>query len=808
MGLGGGTQAFTVDEAFVIKHFAGDVTYAVASFLDKNMDPLNEDVEKMMSMSGLPLIAELFEYEEPDPSARGRKKKKQTVGGRFLKQLGVLADTLANTSSHFIRCIKPNNAQKPGIFEGPKIIDQLRCSGMMEALKLMHEGYPTRCPFDDLYGRYKDLMPPELSDLKPDQFVECLLMALEVPREKYQFGLTKVFFKAGQFALIDELTTNEEMKDELVDKVRIWLMRKRFKRSVFSIVAYKKVMQRVQQLRAGELFASVACQMWVISKTFLPLARRVQRDRRATKIQSTFRMYTERRDFNRLTKGASVLTRFARRFVMANNAKPLIEDIRIEREEREEAEKQRIAAMAEEERAEEKRKKAEAKRLKDEARLAAFEAGRGDKQAQAEAEEKQREADELEKQAELERIEREKQEAEEKAKAAQAEMDEKLAQQREEFEAKMAKMMAAVGQNGTGGAGGGGISAEKEQRMMDRLTELEKKVNRLEEDLKLEKKARQELETRVGQGGVAASPGRGGGKAGLDQSSDAWQRAKSAAARQVQPPGVAGRAVAKPQVPTAPRPGQVALPGASDFEQKNVEKDDQIKAMTAVVEQIKAHMTQSKRKGVTLGDDSTDPEVGKLIRQAFCDVLIPILNYGFKSFKLFGKHHFWDFLEKLLDDQLEKSNDGSFSVEKQSAKYNLCRAVAIIADIKLMEKNNDMRLRAFICYGLNVQSLHRWMQVLRQNEVLSKKFFEPWSYVQSDHSMQELLQSLQPLASHTFRLALDYEVRSLPLAAAPTRDRPDSVAGWLGVAQVASLNVRVPGRAAPKVPAPRGGGRG
>ena len=43
---------------------------------------------------------------------------------------------------------------------------------MMEALKLMHEGYPTRCPFDDLYGRYKDLMPPELSDLKPDQFVE------------------------------------------------------------------------------------------------------------------------------------------------------------------------------------------------------------------------------------------------------------------------------------------------------------------------------------------------------------------------------------------------------------------------------------------------------------------------------------------------------------------------------------------------------------------------------------------------------------------------------------------------------------
>ena len=46
---------------------------------------------------------------------------------------------------------------------------------------------------------------------------------------------------------------------------------------------------------------------------------------------------------------------------------------------------------------------------------------------------------------------------------------------------------------------------------------------------------------------------------------------------------------------------------------------------------------------------------GNLIRKLFCDALVPILHYGFKSFKLFGKYHFWDFLEKLLDDQLEKA---------------------------------------------------------------------------------------------------------------------------------------------------------
>ena len=108
-----------------------------------------------------------------------------------MKQLGNLATTLADTSSNFIRCIKPNDIKKAGVFHGPKVIDQLRCAGMMEALKLMHEGYPTRCMFDDLFLRYKDLMPKELASLDPASFVECLLMALEMPRDKYQFGLTR-----------------------------------------------------------------------------------------------------------------------------------------------------------------------------------------------------------------------------------------------------------------------------------------------------------------------------------------------------------------------------------------------------------------------------------------------------------------------------------------------------------------------------------------------------------------------------------------------------------------------------------------
>eukprot|EP01048_Picozoa_sp_COSAG05_P001421 COSAG05_NODE_48_length_24425_cov_90.438543_12_plen_207_part_00 len=159
-----------------------------------------------------------------------------------------------------------------------------------------------------------------------------------------------MFFKAGQFALIDELTTNEDLIPEVARKVSIWLMRKRFKRAVFSICAYKKMVQRIDQKRAGDMFASIGMFMYIYSKTFRPLARRVQRDGRARAIQTSYRRMAARADFVETTTGAATVTRFVRRFLFARNAAALIADITEEREAKEEEEKQRLAAMKDDER--------------------------------------------------------------------------------------------------------------------------------------------------------------------------------------------------------------------------------------------------------------------------------------------------------------------------------------------------------------------------------------------------------------------------------------------------------------------------
>jgi len=42
--------------------------------------------------------------------------------------------SIEKTSPHYIRCIKPNPFKSPGIFEKPKVLDQLRCGGVLESV--------------------------------------------------------------------------------------------------------------------------------------------------------------------------------------------------------------------------------------------------------------------------------------------------------------------------------------------------------------------------------------------------------------------------------------------------------------------------------------------------------------------------------------------------------------------------------------------------------------------------------------------------------------------------------------------------
>ena len=96
--------------------------------------------------------AKLAAQQEKNPKKGGGDKggRFASVSAHFLGQLNQLTTTLAETNAHFVRCINPNTMKKPDAFTGGHVLHQLRCSGMMEALRLMHAGFPTRCPYEDL----------------------------------------------------------------------------------------------------------------------------------------------------------------------------------------------------------------------------------------------------------------------------------------------------------------------------------------------------------------------------------------------------------------------------------------------------------------------------------------------------------------------------------------------------------------------------------------------------------------------------------------------------------------------------------
>jgi myosin X len=135
---------------FGVRHYAGEVAYQVAGFIDKNRDTLPRHFLPLLLGSDDKLIGHLFAGEADDADAQAR----QTVGGVFKKQLADLMAQLATTHCSYIRCLKPNADKAPEQFVGSLVAEQLRYSGMLETIRIRKLGYGRRFLFADFAGRY------------------------------------------------------------------------------------------------------------------------------------------------------------------------------------------------------------------------------------------------------------------------------------------------------------------------------------------------------------------------------------------------------------------------------------------------------------------------------------------------------------------------------------------------------------------------------------------------------------------------------------------------------------------------------
>jgi len=228
---------------FAIIHYAGIVSYNVTAWLEKNKDPVNDTVVDLLKKSSNNLLVFLWEdhpgQSAPPEDKDAKKKKKKgaskTVSSVYLVQLNDLMNTLHNTEPHFIRCIVPNTHKQPLQVEPPLIMHQLTCNGVLEGIRICMRGFPNRMLYPDYKSRYQILGAEEIATAKDNKTgVYALMDKISFDREKYRLGHTKVFFRAGALAKL------EEARDEIVIKLVRWLQAECFKTLRLRVFAVKR----------------------------------------------------------------------------------------------------------------------------------------------------------------------------------------------------------------------------------------------------------------------------------------------------------------------------------------------------------------------------------------------------------------------------------------------------------------------------------------------------------------------------------------------------------------------------------------
>ncbi|KAF2758920.1 hypothetical protein EJ05DRAFT_326425 [Pseudovirgaria hyperparasitica] len=209
-----------LNQGFILTHYAAEVEYSTEGWLEKNKDPMNDNATRLLADSSDKHIAHLFsdcvEADDEQGAARSRVKKGlfRTVAQRHKEQLSTLMTQLHSTHPHFVRCIIPNHKKRPKQFSAPLVLDQLRCNGVLEGIRIARTGFPNRLPFVEFRTRYEVLckdMPT--NPLEGREIAKLMLGKLKLDRSLYRVGLTKVFFRAGVLAEL------EEQRDELIREI-------------------------------------------------------------------------------------------------------------------------------------------------------------------------------------------------------------------------------------------------------------------------------------------------------------------------------------------------------------------------------------------------------------------------------------------------------------------------------------------------------------------------------------------------------------------------------------------------------------
>lgn len=207
---------------FIVKHYAGDVSYSVQGMTDKNKDALLKDLLNLVGSSGNPFVHTLF----PNQVNQDDKRRPPTASDKIKTSANDLVATLMKAQPSYIRTIKPNDNKAPKEYNIGNVLHQIKYLGLQENVRIRRAGFAYRQTFDKFVERFY-LLSPKTSyageytwtgDVETG--ARQILQDTSIPTEEYQMGISKVFVKTPEtlFAL-------EAMRDRYWHNMAIRIQR-------------------------------------------------------------------------------------------------------------------------------------------------------------------------------------------------------------------------------------------------------------------------------------------------------------------------------------------------------------------------------------------------------------------------------------------------------------------------------------------------------------------------------------------------------------------------------------------------------
>uniref|UniRef100_A0A671RJA3 Unconventional myosin-Vb n=1 Tax=Sinocyclocheilus anshuiensis TaxID=1608454 RepID=A0A671RJA3_9TELE len=220
------------NRSFIVVHFADKVEYQCDGFLEKNRDTVYEEQINILKASQVNVPCLESSY----------------VG--FHKDSSLFDCSLALCR-----------------FDSRRAVQQLRACGVLETIRISAAGYPSRWTYPDFFSRYRVLMSKKdmtIGDKK--QVCKNLLETLIKDPDKFQFGKTKIFFRAGQVAYLEKLRADKFRFAciNIQKTVRGWLQRIRYRKIRKSAITLQRYGRGYLARRYAEMLrltrAALICQ--------------------------------------------------------------------------------------------------------------------------------------------------------------------------------------------------------------------------------------------------------------------------------------------------------------------------------------------------------------------------------------------------------------------------------------------------------------------------------------------------------------------------------------------------------------------